>query len=108
MITKDDILFEVETPLGFKVRVTKDYWRMITTQKHPVMEGKEEIVRDTIRDPEEIRQSKSDPSVYLFYRTVRSKRWVCAVIKELNEISGFLITSYITEAIKEGDRIWTR
>jgi hypothetical protein len=35
MITQDDILFEVETPLGFKVRVTKEYWRTITTQKHP-------------------------------------------------------------------------
>lgn len=108
MITKDDLLFEVGTPLGFSVRVTKEYWRMISTQKHPIMEGKEELVRETIQNPEEIRQSKSDPSVYLFYRTVRSKRWVCAVIKERNENSGFLITSYITEAIKEGERIWTR
>jgi len=62
MITKADILFEVETPLGFKVRVTKEYWRMITTQKHPVMEGKEELVRSTIHEPDEIRQSKSDQS----------------------------------------------
>jgi len=33
---------------------------------------------------------------------------VCAVIKELAETSGFLITAYLTDAIKEGDRIWTR
>ena len=108
MGTQDDILFEVETPLGFKVRVTKDYWRMITTQKHPVIEGKEDFVRTTIEEPDEIRQSKSDPSVYLFYRTLRSKRWVCAVVKGLNETSGFPITAYITEAIKEGERIWTK
>lgn len=112
MITKDDILFEVETPLGFKVRVTKDYWRLITTQKHPVMAGNEDLVRTTIEDPDEIRRSKSDPSVYLFYRSVRSKRWVCAVTKEMagnvGASQGFLITAYITEAIKEGERIWTR
>jgi hypothetical protein len=72
------------------------------------MDGKEELVRATIQDPEEIRQSKSDPSVYLFYRTVRSKRWVCAVVKAFNESAGFLKTAYITEAIKEGERIWTK
>ncbi|MDP4198781.1 MAG: DUF4258 domain-containing protein [Bacteroidota bacterium] len=108
MITKDDILFEVETPIGFKVRVTKDYWHTITTQKHPVMAGQDEFVRVTIQDPDEIRRSRSEPTVYLFYRTQRSKRWVCAVTKEIAGNQGFLITAYITDAIKEGERIWTR
>ena len=35
------ILFEVSTPLGFRVRVTRSYWELITTIKHPVMAGQE-------------------------------------------------------------------
>ena len=34
-----DILFEARTPLGFTVRVTREYWNIITTVKHPVMAG---------------------------------------------------------------------
>jgi len=39
-------LFEVSTPLGFRVRVTRFYWELITTIKHPVMAGQESIVKD--------------------------------------------------------------
>ena len=46
-----------------------------------------------------------DHDVLLFYKTVDSRRWVCAVCKRLNG-DGFLITAYPTDAIKEGDRIW--
>lgn len=35
------VLFEIETPLGFRVRVTRAYWELITTVKHPVMAGRE-------------------------------------------------------------------
>jgi len=34
---ESDILFEVSTPLGFRVRVTRAYWEFIVTVKHPVM-----------------------------------------------------------------------
>jgi hypothetical protein len=108
MNTKDDIFFEVVTPLGFSVQVTKAYWEVITTHKHPVMKGMENLVRDAIHNPDEIRRSKSDANVYLFYRTVRSKRWVCAVVKEVTGEVGFLITTYVTDAIKEGEQIWSR
>ena len=54
-----------------------------------------------------MRQSRSDPAIYLFYRAERSKRWVVAVARRLGE-DGFLITTYPTDAIKEGARIWPR
>lgn len=101
----DQLLFEVRTPLGFRVRVTRNYWYRIVTEKHPVMAGREEDVKAALRDPSEIRQSKNDPNVYLFYKPERLGRWVCAVIKRLNG-DGFLITTYPTDAIKEGKRIW--
>jgi hypothetical protein len=43
------ILFEVSTPLGFRVRVTRSYWELITTIKHPVMAGQEVMVQDTLK-----------------------------------------------------------
>lgn len=102
-----DILFEARTPLGFIVRVTRDYWTIITTIKHPVMAGCEREVQEALESPEEIRRSKSDANVYLFYRSRRNWRWVCAVSKQEGR-TGFLITAYPTDAIKEGERIWPK
>jgi hypothetical protein len=34
---ESDKLFEVLTPLGFRVRVTHDYWELIVPVKYPVM-----------------------------------------------------------------------
>lgn len=100
-------LFEVPTPLGFRVRVTRSCWDLITTIKHPVMAGQESIVKNTLQTPAQIRVSSSDASVYLFYRQERADRWICAVAKRLNG-EGFLITAYPTEAIKEGVRVWPK
>lgn len=102
-----DILFNVLTPLDFYVRVTHFYWELITTVKHPVMAGHELEVKVTLEKPEEIRQSKSDTSVYLFYKTQKPGRWVCAVAKRLKG-KGFLITAYPTDNIKEGVKIWPK
>ena len=102
-----DILFEVSTPLGFRVRVTHGYWELIVTVKHPVMRERATEVQDVLQTPDEIRQSRSDPAVFLFYRAVLPGRWFCAVAKRLNG-DGFLITTYPTDAIKEGERVWSR
>jgi hypothetical protein len=102
-----ELLFDVVTPLGFRVHVTRAYWELIIGVKHPVMAGREDDVRETLRNPDAIRLSKSDSSVYLFYRSERIGRWVCAVAKGLNG-DGFLVTAYPTDAIKEGVEIWHR
>ena len=94
--------------MGFKVHVTHRYWQLIVSVKHPVMLGREEKVRQALTNPEEIRQSRSDPAVYLFYTPERLGRWVCAVAKRENQDEGFLITAYPTDAIKEGVRIWPK
>ena len=46
-MSDDTILFTASTPLGFQVRVTRAYWEIIVTVKHPVMEGREEDVKKT-------------------------------------------------------------
>lgn len=103
----EDLLFQVLTPLNFYVRVTRSYWEYIVTVKHPVMIGHEQIVQETLQAPDEIRVSRNDPNVYLFYKSEGANRWVCAVAKRLDG-EGFLITTYPTDAIKEGTKIWPR
>jgi hypothetical protein len=107
MDAASDVLFEAETPLGFRVRVDKIRWELIIREKHPAMKGRESDVKSALENPNEVRQSKSDLSVLLFYKEEGPKRWVCAVTKRSNE-DGFLVTAYPTDAIKEGTKIWPK
>ncbi len=69
------------------------------------MAGHEADVQTTLSAPEEIRRSRNDENVFLFYRTQHTGRWVCAVARRLDK-TGFLITAYPTDAIKEGTYLW--
>jgi hypothetical protein len=69
--------------------------------------GREADVQTTLASPDEIRQSKTDVEVLLFYRRTGARRWVCVVARRLNG-DGFLITSYPTDDVKEGERIWPK
>lgn len=106
-MTEGAVLFEAVTPLGLRVRVTLERWRVVTTVKHPVMAGRDEELRAVLSDPEEIRQSRSDEAVLLHYRAERPGRWLCAVVKRQGG-EGFLITAYLTDAIKAGVRLWSK
>ena len=102
---KSSTLFEAATPLGFTVRVTHEYGRLITTVKHPIMAGHEDEVKAALSTPDEIRRARSDTHVYLLYKDRNARRWVCAVTKQTGQ-TGFLITAYPTDAVKEGEHIW--
>ena len=69
---------------------------MIIYANHPVMAGHEAEVMNTLQNPEEIRRSKVDSSVYLFYKAQRQGRWVCAVSKHRGD-KGFLITILLSK-----------
>ncbi len=98
--------FEILTPIGFTVRTSESYWQRLIV-KHPDMEGLENLVRQALISPDEIRRSSRDEGVLLFYLTRQEERWVVAVARRLNG-DGFLITAYQTDAIKEGESIWHR
>jgi hypothetical protein len=104
MVTmKSDILFTVPTPLGFSVRTTKAYWELIQ-RKHPEIIGKESEVQQCLRTPSLVRRSTQDPLVYLFYIPL-PPHYLAVVVKRLNG-DGFIITSYVTDKVKEGEQIW--
>jgi hypothetical protein len=102
----DSLLFDVETPLGFRVHCYRSYWTRKVVAQHPVMADRIEDVKRTLTTPEEIRLSTTDEGVYLFY-TADEKRFVCAVARQTNG-EGFLITAYPTDKVKQGKVVWTR
>lgn len=59
MSFEGNIFFAVKTPLDIDVRSTVNYWKYLITIKHPIMKGKEDIVKATLQSPDEIRQSIS-------------------------------------------------
>ena len=75
----EDLLFDVETPLGFRVRTTREWWQVIVTVKHPAMLGREDDVREALEWPEQVRRSRSDADVFCFIgpsgQGVGSVRW---------------------------------
>lgn len=100
-----DWLFTVATPLGFSVRVSRAEWTTILA-KHPDLTQRVEDVKAALTAPDEVRQSRRDAAVLLFYRQEAARaRWVVAVTKRREE-AGVLITAYRTDAVKEGKRIW--
>jgi hypothetical protein len=103
----DPLFFNAETPLNCSIRVTTAYWNIITQIKHPIMAGQETEVQLTLTQPDQIRRSRSDSNIYLFYKLQREKRWICAVTRKLNG-DGFLITTYPVDAIKEGEIVWQK
>jgi hypothetical protein len=56
------------------VRVTRAYWDIISTLKHPVMRGHLDEVRAALESPGEIQLSRTDDQVYLFYKIQRPGR----------------------------------
>lgn len=74
--------------------------------KHPEIEGKESEVQQCLSNPCEIRKSSEDKDVYLYYRPY-GKYFLCVVARHFNG-NGFIITAYITDKLKEGERIWKK
>jgi hypothetical protein len=105
MSSEGKTFFSVKTPLNVEVRTTIDYWKYLITIKHPIMKGKEDTVRAVLQSPDEIRQSSTDKEVFLYYK--QFDKLYCVVVKHI-ELEGFLITSYLTDKVKEGVVVWTR
>jgi hypothetical protein len=103
---RESLLFNVPTPLEVKVRTTSSHWEAIVTIKHPKMADKQERVKQILQNPLEIRRSKTEPNVYLYYGE-DTPYLICIVARHLNG-EGFIITAYRTDKMKLGEVVWTR
>lgn len=101
-----DLFFEITTPLNVTIRTTVDYWNYVTTIKHRNIKGKEKNIVAALSDPNFIRKSKIDESVFLYYKKIENYLY-CIVVRHENG-TGYLITTYLTDKAKEGELIWTK
>jgi hypothetical protein len=73
------------------------------------MAGMEAEIERVIQAPAEVRVSRSDESVKLFYefyaRTSVDGKWLCVVVKYFSD-DAFVITAYLTDTIKAGEIVW--
>jgi len=99
------LFFEVASVLGKKIHTTKNYWNYIVTIKHPSVRGLEDEVKRTLQEPTEVRKSREDPNVHLYYRK-RMDKFICVVVKHLNN-EGYIITTYLTRRMV-GETLWKR
>jgi hypothetical protein len=97
------IKFVVLTPMGFHVRTTESYWSLLLT-KHPEIAGRESDVQETLLRPDRVCRRRHDGRVHLFNRRDGGYH-LCVVAKRLDE-EGYIVTVYVTDSIKEGERVW--
>jgi len=102
----NEIRFHVESVTGKDIRTTNGYWRLISEGKHPIIKKYESEVIETLGSPDEIRKSKKDASVYLYYK--KYSRWfICVLVRYLNG-DGYIITAYVADKVKKGDVVWKK
>jgi len=70
------------------------------------MTGREKMVKEILLFPDEIKRSKIDNSVFLYYGTRESKLYCVVAKHEANH--GFIITTYQTDKAKEDVTVWKK
>ena len=92
---------------GQDVRLTDE--RLAHILEHRETAGMEADIERVVQAPAEVRASRSDDSVKLFYafyaRTRVSGKWLCVVVKYLPD-DAFVITAYLTDTMKAGETLW--
>jgi hypothetical protein len=100
----EELKFKVVSRLGRRVGVTKAYWNYIVTVKHRSVKGLEENVIEALQNPVEVRRSRRNSSIYLYYGRFVDKL-MCVVVKHLNG-EGYIVTAYLTREFAPGEVVW--
>ena len=94
---------------GREIRLTEERWQHIS--EHPEMVLMRDAVEETLRQPEIVVQSLSDPEVRLYYRfyddTVVGQKYLSVAVKVMAK-DAFVITAYLTDRTKGGQVLWQR
>jgi len=101
------VIFEVISVLGAKIQLEEEQWSKIVKDKHPVMRGKEVLVKDTLTSTDFVRRSKKTKDVFLYYKK-SNNYYICVVVRHKENKEGFIMTAYLTDRIKEGEEIWRK
>ena len=70
----------------------------------------EPAIEETLQDPEKVVRSMTDPNARLYYRvyfrTVVGGKFLCVVVKITDDTDAFVLTAYLTDRVKKGERLW--
>ena len=94
---------------GRSVRLTDE--RIAHILQHPELARMEEEISRVLRAPAEVRVSRSDETVQLFYeyyaKTRVGGKWLCVVVKYPPD-DAFVVTAYLTDQLKPGETVWPK
>jgi hypothetical protein len=92
---------------GLAIRLTDE--RLAHIHEHPEMAALDAAIEQTLRQPEVVVQSASDPQANLYYRyylgTMVGDKHLCVVVKVL-PADAFVLTAYLTDKVKKGVQLW--
>ena len=91
---------------GKHAKITEERWRLITTVKHPPVSGREEDVKKTLENPDEVRRDTTRPHRQLYYKKF-GVRYLCVVVEQLDS-QAVGITVFPERKIRGGELIWHR
>ena len=98
-------MFEVDCVLNRKIKLTKERYFHIVS-RHPEILDKEQELKEALIHPTLVKRSVLDNDTVLFYKS-HKQEYIVVVVKLLKD-HGFIITSYITDFIRDGEIIWKR
>lgn len=94
---------------GRSVRLTDE--RLAHILQHRELAGMEEEISRVLQAPAEVRVSRSDLTVQLFYefyvKTSVGGKWFCVVVKYPPD-DAFVVTAYLTDQLKPGVSLWPK
>ena len=103
------VVFKIISKMGKLVSLDEDRWRHVL--EHPEMKNQLDRIKETVVNPDEIRESIHDPSVLLFYKlyekTPVTEKHLLVVIKTVNR-EGFIVTAFFTDRVKKGGVVWKK
>ena len=92
---------------GLSIRLTDE--RLAHIHEHPEMARMDAAIDETLRQPDRVVQSFSDPQARLYYRfyfrTLVGGKYLCVVVKYVED-DAFVLTAYLTDRVKQGVPIW--
>jgi hypothetical protein len=94
---------------GRAVRLTAE--RVAHILQHQEMAGMAVDIERVLQTPTEVRGSRSDATVRLFYEFYAQTRvggkWLCVVVKYPPD-DAFVVTAYLTDQLKPGETLWPK
>lgn len=91
------------------IRLTQE--RLAHILDHPEMKAMTETIAKVLAAPEMVVQSASDHQARLYYRyffdTPVGDKYLCVVVKS-GTAGTFVLTAYLTDAVKKGALLWPR